>query len=189
MSTHCADLSNLEGLMASFQPKHAHGHLAREYCSSCWIYKALYPSPTPLSILFLLPDTQIYTIDYLHYGYTTTVYNISTSTPYPPTYYVYSINMCGPPRASSGGRIAVVFPSSPSKSNINSYSVLFHNHNHNTAPQETTKATFRACKNDSSTLDVLRGSSSIDLRIEYAYTSFPLISTAPSILLKQIDIY
>lgn len=55
--------------MASFQPKHAHGHLAREYCSSCWIYKALYPSPTlypyssyyrtPRSILSIIYTTGI----------------------------------------------------------------------------------------------------------------------------------
>lgn len=66
--------------------------------------------------------------------------------------------MCGPPRPSSGGRIAVLFPAS--SSSANSYSVLFHN------SKENTQATFRADNNDIDTLAALWGSSAIDLRIE-----------------------
>lgn len=73
--------------------------------------------------------------------------------------------MCGPPRPSSGGRIAVLFPASSSSSS--SYSVLFHN------SRENTQATFRADNNDIESLAALRGCSAIDLRIEYVPNPLP----------------
>ncbi|EYE99023.1 uncharacterized protein EURHEDRAFT_383209 [Aspergillus ruber CBS 135680] len=81
--------------------------------------------------------------------------------------------MCGPPRPSSGGRIAVLFPAS--SSSANSYSVLFHN------SKENTQATFRADNNDIDTLAALWGSSAIDLRIEkYGdLTSSPTLASSP----------
>ena len=81
--------------------------------------------------------------------------------------------MCGPPRPSSGGRIAVLFPASSSSSS--SYSVLFHN------SRENTQATFRADNNDIESLAALRGCSAIDLRIEkYGdLTSSPTLTSAP----------
>lgn len=66
--------------------------------------------------------------------------------------------MCGPSRPSSGGRIAVLFPTAPTPSQINSYSILFHN-----PESASTKATFRA---GPGCLDL---QTPIDLRIEYVY--------------------
>lgn len=82
--------------MASFQPKHAHGHLGREYCFSCWRYKgsAYFPCPfthtppiTGYSELYYLLPTLRYTTYNLHTTYSTllrTLNSICAVLPVPP---------------------------------------------------------------------------------------------------------
>lgn len=69
--------------------------------------------------------------------------------------------MCGPPRPSSGGRIAVLFPAAPKASQINSCSILFTN-----PDAAATRAIFRG----QAGLDL---QAPIDLRIEYVHIYIP----------------
>ncbi|KAL4973403.1 hypothetical protein BDW66DRAFT_142219 [Aspergillus desertorum] len=106
--------------------------------------------------------------------------------------------MCGPSRASSGHRIAIMFPllssspaaassaslspspsppPPPSRSPAKSYSLFFRQPI--SEKPENTKAVFQI--KDSSTISAFRSCQAIDLRIEYVS---PVLSAAPTAILS-----
>lgn len=136
---HCADLSNLEKDAPNTLEGTLGGYKKGVERTLVWVFTSSFYSTLLLFTLAYHTTCQLVVYFCL-------------------TFYTLYSTMCGPSRPSSGGRIAVLFPASSPSSN--SYSVLFHNN------RENTQATFRADNDDINTLAMLRGCSSIDLRIE-----------------------